>query len=203
MTPFRKSSIARHPGSRPRLSVPGNVVFTLTPLTSVSTHSAPMSRPCPRSPPAPPPSPTAGVSGSRTGTARITASAVSTDAPTPASGPPSLPRQRRRLVRILRPRSLRSRHSHSPATHPALVMVSCSRPQMSDTASLTLTMTSLHLLLLPPPRLLSRQLPIRHGNPSHPGLHHRLRRRVPPRDHDLQMSRNRNRLSRGLIHFTF
>ena len=188
MTQFRKPSIARHPGSRPRLSVPGNVVFTLTLLTSVSTLSAPMSRPCPPSPRAPPPSPTAGVSGSRTGTVRITASAALTDAPTHVWGPPIL-HQSRRLVRELLPRSLRSRHSHSQTTHLALAMVSCSRLLVSDTVSLTLTsLLHHHLSLLP----LSLQLRVRPRllSPHHPRQH--LRPRVPRRDHGRQMLRNHN-----------
>ena len=202
MTQFRKPSIARHPGSRLRLSVTGmssshyHAPLTLSP-------SAPMSLPCPRSPPAPPPSQTAGVSGNRTGTARITASAASTDAPTHVSGPPSL-HQNRSLIRILRPPSLRSRHSHRQATRPASAVVSCFHPPRLDTASLTVTkLTSLPRLLRPPPPLSPRVRPGLLSLP-HPGQQHlqhqRLRHRAPQVDHDLQMSRNRNRFLTGLIY---
>ena len=184
MTQFRKPSIARHPGSRSRLFISGNVALTLT-LSTLSLHSAPMFPPCPRSPPAPPPCPTAGVSGSRTGTARITASAALTDAPTHVWGPHSL------LHQSL-PRSLRSRHSHNPITHLASsAMVSCSRRLVSDTASLSLTSRPRHLLSLHPLNLQLRARPPL-LSPHHPRQHQHHRPRVPRKDHGRQMSRNRN-----------
>ena len=178
ITQFRKPSIARHPGSRSRLFISGNVAFTLT-LSSLSLHSAPMCPPCPRSPPAPPPCQTAGVSGSRTGTARITASAALTDAQTHVSGHHSLLR------------SLRSRHSHSQTTHLASAMVSCSRRLVSDTVSPTLTSLPRHLLSLHPLSLQLRARP-RLLSHHHPRQHQHLRPRVPRRDHGRQMSRNCN-----------